>query len=99
MAILLLTVIICLYIESSYAFRFLSFGNYRKIQTKLHCASPDELSAVKSKILAVEYYLANLGKKVIPETGEKNAVMIYEKFSLKGLTKELGQLRAEKLQL
>ena len=78
-----------------YAFRFLSVGHSRKIQTKLRYASPDELSAVKSKILGVEYCLANFGEIVILETGEKNAVMTYMNFGFDGLVNQLDQLRTE----
>ena len=85
--------------NSSYAFRFLSFGHSRKIQTKLHCATPDELRAVKSKILAVEYCLANFGGIVMPETGERNRVMIYKNCSFDGLINQLGILQARELEL
>ena len=95
MAKSLLTAIIFLNVRSSYAFRLLSLEYPRKIQTKLHCASPDELSAVKLKITAVEYCLANFGEIVIPETEERNAV---KNFSEDRLMKQLEQLQAYELQ-
>lgn len=42
--------------------------------------------------------MANFGKIVIPETGEKNAVMTYKDFGTDGLINQLDQLQAEKLQ-
>ena len=73
---------------------------------QVHRDSPDELSGVKLRITAVEYCLANFGEIVVPETEEKNAVKIYQKFSqdrpmeqLGHLMEQLGQLQAEKLQL
>ena len=99
MAKLPLTFIIFLYAVSSYAFGFLSLGHPRKIRTQLHCTPPDELSAINSEISAVKYCLANFGNIVIPETGEKNAVMIYKNFGLDGLMDQLLELEKQKSNL